>query len=68
MEIKRCVSDNDIAKCWQVIGELRPHLIESEFIGSIKEMIGEGYQLAFIEEDGKAAAAIGYRYLQYLYN
>jgi len=68
MEIKKCTSDNDIAKCWQVIFELRPHLIEREFITTVKEMISEGYQLAFIEEDGKAAAAIGYRYLQYLYN
>ena len=68
MEIKKCTSDNDIAKCWQVIVELRPHLIESEFINTVKEMVSEGYQLAFIEEDGKAAAAIGYRYLQYLYN
>jgi len=68
MEIKICASDDDIAKCWQVIVELRPHLIESEFINTVKEMVSEGYQLAFIEEDGKAAAAIGYRYLQYLYN
>ena len=68
MKIKICASDNDIAKCWQVIFELRPHLIESEFIDTVKKMMNEGYQLAFIEEDGKAAAAIGYRYLQYLYN
>ena len=68
MEIKLCQSETDIQKCWQVLLELRPHLIENEFVPTVKEMISEGYQLAFIEEDGKAVAAIGYRYLQYLYN
>lgn len=68
MEIKLCASEDDIKKCWLAIRELRPHLIESEFVSLVKEMISEGYQLAFIEEDGIAAAAIGYRYLQYLYN
>ena len=28
----------------------------------------EGYQLAYIEENGKAAAAIGFRDMQYLFN
>jgi GNAT superfamily N-acetyltransferase len=32
------------------------------------EMIGEGYILAFIEENNKAVAAIGFRYLQFLFN
>jgi GNAT superfamily N-acetyltransferase len=68
MEIKLCNQATDILKCWQVLLALRPHLIESNFVTIIQEMMSEGYQLAFIEEDGKAVAAIGYRYLQYLYN
>jgi len=68
MEIKLCTSETDIAKCWQVLFELRPHLLAVEFVPMVSEMISEGYQLAFIEEGGKAIAAIGYRYLQYLYN
>jgi GNAT superfamily N-acetyltransferase len=68
MEIKVCTSEADIVKCWQVLFELRPHLLAVEFSPMVTEMINEGYQLAFIEEDGKAVAAIGYRYLQYLYN
>ena len=64
MEIKLCTSEAEIKKCWQVLLALRPHLIESEFVSTVKEMINEGYQLAFIEEGGIAVAAIGYRYLQ----
>lgn len=68
MEIKICASENDIQKCWLVLKELRPHLDEYEFVPMVKEMMSEGYQLAFIEEAGMASAAVGYRYLQFLYN
>ncbi len=68
MEIKIAVTEDDILKCKEAIFALRPHLDEAGFVSVVKEMISEGYKLAFIEEDNKAAAAIGYRYLQFLYN
>ncbi len=67
MEIKIATNKEDILKCWSVIKELRPHLEEETFVPMITEMIGEGYVLAFIEEDNKAVAAIGFRYLQFLF-
>ena len=68
MEIKIATTEEDILKCWNVIFVLRPHLKEEEFVSTIKEMFTEGYQLAYIEENGRATSAIGFRYLQYLYN
>jgi GNAT superfamily N-acetyltransferase len=68
MEIKAATSEEDILKCWDVMFALRPHLIKEEFVGMVEEMMTEGYQLVYIEENGKAAAAIGFRYLQYLFN
>src|SRR5258706_13142995 len=68
MEIKIATTAEDILKCREVMYALRPHLIKEEFVSTVKEMMAEGYQLAYIEEDGKAAAAIGFRYLQYLFN
>lgn len=68
MEIKLCKTADDILKCWSVLLELRPHLLHHSFVATIQQMITEGYQLAFIEEDAKAVAAIGFRYLQFLYN
>lgn len=47
--------------------ELRPHISAEEFLPRVKESIAEGYQLAFIEENGKVVAAIGYRYLNFLF-
>ena len=68
MKITEAKTDEQIMKCWQVMHELRPHLAEENFISLIKEMQSEGYRLAFIEENGIAVAAIGFRYLQFLYN
>lgn len=68
MEVKIATTADDILKCWDVLFVLRPHLIKENFVATIKEMMTEGYQLAYIEEDGKAASAIGFRYQQYLYN
>ncbi len=68
MEIKIAKTEEDILKCWDVLFELRPHLDKNNFVLTIQEMFGEGYVLAFIEQDGKAAAAVGFRYLQFLYN
>jgi GNAT superfamily N-acetyltransferase len=67
MEIKIAITDNDILKCWDVIRELRPHLEQESFVPLIKEMIREGYVLAYTEQDNKAVAAIGFRYLQFLF-
>ncbi len=68
MEIKIAATEEDILKCWEAMYALRPHLVKDDFVSTVKEMIGEGYQLAYIEKDGKAAAAIGFRHLQFLYN
>lgn len=68
MQVQIAKTEEDILKCWEVIYQLRPHLVKDTFVATVLEMIGEGYILAFIEADGKAVSAIGYRYLQYLYN
>jgi len=69
MMIQTAVTDTDILKCWKALKELRPHLLENSFLPTIKEMISEGYQLAFIEgENGYAVSIIGFRYLQFTYN
>ena len=52
MEIKLCTSAEDILKCWTVLLELRPHLLQPTFLTTIQQMQQEGYELAFIEEEG----------------
>ncbi len=59
--MKVAKSDDDIARCFAVTAELRPHLDEGTFVNMIRGMEGEGYRLAFIEEDGLVVAVAGYR-------
>ena len=69
MTIKTAHTDNDILKCWKALKELRPHLVEESFLPMLKEMVSEGYQLAFIEgEEGYAVSVAGFRYLQFTFN
>lgn len=68
MEVKIAHTDNDILKCFKVIKELRPHLKEENFVSLVKKMMTEGYELAYIEENNIAVAAVGFRYLHLLYN
>jgi GNAT superfamily N-acetyltransferase len=68
MDVKIANTEEAILKCWEAIKELRPHLDAESFVPLVKEMISEGYTLAFIEQDEKAASAIGFRYLQFLFN
>ncbi len=67
MLIHKAHTPEDIAKCIRVILELRPHLDPDKVVPMVQDMLKEGYQLAFIEENGEAMAAIGYRYLQFLF-
>jgi len=67
MKITAAKSDAEILMCWEVLHELRPHLEKEKFLSLIKEMMNEGYELAFVEENGMAVSAIGFRYLQFLF-
>jgi len=40
---------------------LRPHLNEGEFVARVKSMRGEGFVLAFLEDQGAVRAVAGYR-------
>jgi GNAT superfamily N-acetyltransferase len=73
MEIRIAKSPEEILLCWEVMRELRPHLVRKEFVPLVTKMIGEGYVLAYILDDGgkdgpgaRAAAAVGFRVLTFL--
>jgi GNAT superfamily N-acetyltransferase len=68
MIIKIAKTEAEVQKCWDVFSLLRPHLTEEVFVETVIEMLSEGYQLAYIEVDGEVVSAVGFRYLQMLYN
>lgn len=68
MTVKIAKTEAEVQKCWYVFSLLRPHLTEEVFVKTVMEMLNEGYQLAYIEEEGEVVSAVGFRYLQMLYN
>jgi hypothetical protein len=54
-------TDAEIAKCFPVLSELRPHLEEAAFVAMIRDMEKQGFRLAYILEGGEVVAAAGYR-------
>ena len=58
-----------IARCYDVMRELRPHIANVEqFIAQVQRQQQQGYLLACLEADGEIRAAAGYRYQEMLYH
>lgn len=60
-------SDEQIARTFAVMHELRPHLLEAEYVNMVRRMMAEGYQLVFVEEDGQVRAVAGFRRTEMLH-
>lgn len=58
---KRATTNEEIESCFSVISQLRPHLVQDSFLNQVREMEGEGYNLAYIEENGEIVSVAGYR-------
>ncbi len=58
MHIRIARSPEEILLCWDVMHELRPHLVKREFVPLVTEMIREGYILAYIIEDGPGGVPV----------
>lgn len=60
-DIQRVESADEIARCYPVMAELRPHIPTEDFVELVQHMATEGYQLVCVEEDGNVVAVAGYR-------
>lgn len=68
MTIALAESDSDIARCFPVMAQLRPHLVAADFVARVRRMQAEGFHLAFLEEAGAVRAVAGYRYQDKLFS
>jgi len=60
-------NSEDIARCYPIMAELRPHLREEEFVAMINHLATRtGFKLAFLS-DGNVMAVAGYRVSEWLY-
>lgn len=59
----------EIQKCHAVMRELRPKFERArDFVAQVRRQQKQGYQIAFVEDDGKVRAVAGYRYLESLFS
>lgn len=68
MKIALAESDAQVARCFGVMAQLRPHLVEKDFLVRVRRMRGDGFHLAFLEEDGAIRAVAGYRFHDKLFS
>ena len=62
-------TDADIARCFPVMSQLRPHLVESEFVGRVRRMQPQSYQLAFLADgSGTVRSVAGFRVMDMLFS
>ena len=62
-------TDTDITRCFPVMLQLRPHLIEANFVDRIRRMQKESYQLAFLADPGGTVRSVaGFRRMEMLHS
>lgn len=61
MNIRIATTDSEIAACYPVMWELRPHIAEDQFLSRIRSQEKAGYQLAFVEQSDGVVAVAGFR-------
>ncbi len=59
-------NSDDIARCFEVMHELRPHLTLESFLAQAARQQMQGWRLAFLESDGVVRSVTGYRLLENL--
>ncbi len=61
-KISLATTDTEIARCFPIMAQLRPHLHADEFPARVRRQAQTGnYQLAFLEEDGAVRSVAGFR-------
>lgn len=67
--ISLALTDSDIARCFAVMAQLRPHLIEADFVDRIRQMQSDKFQLAFLEDElGMVRSVAGFRVMEKLHS
>ncbi|MCU1253446.1 MAG: family N-acetyltransferase [Edaphobacter sp.] len=59
--IQIATTPEEIDRCFLVMSQLRPLLIEEEFFERIKTQQAEGFQLAFLENESAIVSVAGFR-------
>ena len=61
MKIRQAGTDKEVAACYPVMRELRPHISENEFVNRVRRQEKDGYSLMLVEVDNDIVAIAGFR-------
>jgi GNAT superfamily N-acetyltransferase len=61
MNIRIATIDTEIAACYPIMRELRPHIAEDEFLSRVRSQENTGYRLVFLQESDGLVAVAGFR-------
>lgn len=61
MEIIEAKSDEQINASFAILSQLRPELIESEFLSKVRCQMSSGYQLLYLYENQQLLSVAGFR-------
>lgn len=64
--IQLATTPAQIARCFPVMQQLRPHFEQDGFVEQVTRQQEQGYRLAAIEADGEVRAVAGYRFIETL--
>lgn len=59
--IKLAQNDNEIADCFQVMKQLRTELVEASFVPLVRELMTDGYQLAYFRDETQVVCVAGFK-------
>ncbi|UTH74017.1 GNAT family N-acetyltransferase [Chromobacterium sp. IIBBL 290-4] len=59
--IQLASQDQEIENCFAVMRQLRPHLQAESFVATVRAMMAEGFQLAYLQDQGAVACVAGFR-------
>ncbi len=66
--VARAENREQVARCFEVMRELRPHLTDVEtFVAHVLRQQAQGFRLAFVEADDEVRAAAGFRITECLW-
>lgn len=61
VQIALAKSDAEIVRCFPIMQQLRPHLIEIDFITRVRRQEQQGYCLVYLEDEENIKAVTGFR-------
>jgi GNAT superfamily N-acetyltransferase len=59
-------SDEEIESCFPVYLELRPHLVEENFLSQVRRQRTQSFQIVGVRLNGAVVSAVGFREAEYL--